>query len=62
MSCEWSGSRRSGADSSAQILLAATHSPGKALTLDAGLIRGLNRATPDWSFFTGMVATLAKLW
>ncbi len=59
---EWSGTRRSGADSTAQALLAATYSPSKRLTLDAGFIRGLNRATPDWSFFTGMVFPLAKVW
>ena len=62
VTCEWSGTRRSGADSTAQILLAATYSPSKLLTVDAGFIRGLNPATPDWSFFTGMVFPLARLW
>lgn len=59
---EWSGTRRSGADGTAQFLLAASYSPNKRLSLDAGLVRGLNRATPDWAFFTGVVFPLAKLW
>jgi len=59
---EWSGTRRSGADSTAQLLLAATYSPSKRLTFDAGFIRGLNGATPDWAFFTGVVFPLGKLW
>jgi hypothetical protein len=59
---EWSGTRRSGADSTAQALLAASFSPSKRLTIDAGFAHGLNRATPDWSFFTGLVFPLAKLW
>lgn len=59
---EWSGTRRRGADSTAQLLLAATYSPNKRLTLDAGVVRGLNRATPDWALFTGMVFPLGQLW
>ena len=59
---EWSGTRRSGADSTAQFLLAATYSPTKRLTFDAGVVRGLNGATPDWAFFTGVVFPLGKLW
>jgi len=59
---EWSGTRRSGADSTAQFLLAATYSPTKRLTFDAGVVRGLNRATPDWALFTGVVFPLGKLW
>jgi hypothetical protein len=59
---EWSGTRRHGADSTAQALLATSYSPSKRLTIDAGFAHGLNRATPDWSFFTGMVFPLAKLW
>jgi hypothetical protein len=59
---EWSGTRRSGAASTAQALLAASYSPSKRLTFDAGFAHGLNRATPDWSFFTGMVFPLGKVW
>ena len=59
---EVSGTRRDGAASTAQVLLAATYSPSRRLTLDAGFTRGLNKATPDWSFFTGAVFPLAKLW
>lgn len=59
---EWSGSRRSGAASTAQVLLAATYSPTKRLSFDAGVVRGLNRATPDWAWFAGVVFPLGKLW
>ena len=59
---EWSGTRRGGADSTAQLLLAASYSPSKRLTFDFGLARGLNRASPDLSLFTGVVLPLARLW
>jgi hypothetical protein len=59
---EWSGTRRSGVDSTSQLLAAITYSPSKSMTLDAGFIRGLNKATPDWSLFTGIVIPVAKLW
>lgn len=59
---EWSGARRSGVASTAQLLGALTYSPSKRLTMDAGVIRGLNKASPDWSLFTGIVVPLARLW
>jgi hypothetical protein len=59
---EWSGTRRSGVASTAQLLGALTYSPSKRLTIDFGLIRGLTNASPDWSLFTGVVVPLAKLW
>ncbi|MBJ7313750.1 transporter [Rugamonas sp. CCM 8940] len=59
---EWSGTRRGGAASTAQLLLAASYSPSKRLTFDFGLARGLNRASPDLSLFTGVVLPLARLW
>ena len=59
---ELSGTRRSGAASTAQVLLAASYSPGKRLTLDAGFAHGLNPATPQWSFFSGAVFPLGQLW
>lgn len=62
VAAEVSGTRQGGAASTAQLLLAATFSPNKHLTFDAGLIRGLNPATPDWSLFGGVVLPLAQLW
>ena len=60
MTAEFSGTRRSGADSTAQVLLALTYSPTKFLTMDVGVIRGLNPASPDLALFTGLVIPLAK--
>ena len=62
VTAELSGTRRSGAASTAQVLMAASYSPSKRLTIDAGFAHGLNPASPDWSFFTGAVFPLAKLW
>ncbi|MES2348883.1 MAG: hypothetical protein V4641_15085, partial [Pseudomonadota bacterium] len=59
---ELSGTRRSGAASTAQVLFAVSYSPSKRLTLDAGFAHGLNHASPDWSFFSGVVLPLAQLW
>ncbi|MDL2355944.1 MAG: transporter [Pseudomonadota bacterium] len=59
---ELSGTRRSGADSTAQLLLAAAYSPSKHLTIDVGVAHGLNAASPDWSLFGGLVVPLAKIW
>ena len=59
---ELSGTRRSGADSTAQVLFATTYSPTKQLAIDFGFARGLNRASPKWSFFSGFVMPLARLW
>lgn len=59
---EWSGTRRSGAASTAQVLVAFSYSPSKRLTMDVGAAHGLNRASPDWAFFSGVVLPLAQLW
>ncbi|WP_229418281.1 transporter [Massilia sp. Root351] len=59
---ELAGTRRSGAGSTAQLLLAAAYSPHPRLAIDFGLARGLNRATPEWQFFSGVVLPLAKIW
>lgn len=59
---ELAATRRSGVDSTAQLLVAATYSPGKQLVFDAGVARGLNHASPEWAFFTGLVMPLARLW
>lgn len=57
---EWSGTRQGGAPSTAQLLVAAAYSPNPRLTLDFGVARGLNPATPQWSWFTGVVLPLAN--
>jgi hypothetical protein len=62
VNAELSGTQRSHADNTAQLLLAATYSPSKSMTIDAGVIHGLNAASPDWALFTGIVVPLAKLW
>ncbi|MBC7414348.1 MAG: transporter [Herminiimonas sp.] len=59
---ELSGLRRSGTPSTAQALVALGYSPSKRMTLDIGLIRGLNPASPDLAVFAGIVVPLARLW
>jgi hypothetical protein len=59
---ELSGTRRSHAGNTSQLLLAAAYSPSKFMTIDAGLAHGLSAAAPDWSLFTGLVVPLARLW
>ncbi|MBV6322647.1 transporter [Duganella violaceipulchra] len=59
---EWSGTRRSGAASTAQVLVAFSYSPSKRLTVDVGAAHGLNSASPNWAFFSGVVLPLAQLW
>lgn len=59
---ELSGTRRGGTPSSAQWLGALTYSPSKRMTLDAGLIKGLNHASPDWALFAGIVVPVARFW
>ena len=59
---ELSGTRRSGQANTAQLLVAATYSPTKRLTIDWGIARGLTSASADWSLFSGIVLPLAKLW
>lgn len=57
---EWSGARRSGTPSTSQVLAAAAYSPHPRLTIDIGVARGLNRATPQWAWFTGLVLPIAN--
>ena len=59
---EVSGTRRHGSASTAQILVALSYSPSKQLTLDTGLIRGLNPASPQLALFAGVVLPIARLW
>ena len=50
---EVSGTRRSGADSTRQLLVAASYNVSKRLVLDAGAARSLRSGAPTWSAFTG---------
>ena len=59
---EWSGTHRSGADNTAQLLLAAAYSPSKRITIDVGAAHGLTAASPDWSLFGGLVVPLGQMW
>lgn len=54
LTAELSGTRQRGADSTAQVLVSASYALSRRLVLDAGASRGLNRATSDWSAFTGL--------
>ena len=59
---ELSGTRQKGAPSTAQALAALVYQPNKRLAIDVGLAKGLNGASQDWSFFSGVVVPLARLW
>jgi hypothetical protein len=58
---ELSGTHQGGADSTEQVLFAATFSPRKRVTLDFGFARGLTAATPTWSLFAGCTFLVAHL-
>ncbi len=58
---ELSGTQQAGADSTEQMLFAATLSPSKRITWDAGFARGLTSATPTWSLFAGCTFLVAHL-
>ena len=59
---EASGVRRGGTPTTAQVLTAIAYSPNKKFSIDAGVAKGLNGASHDWSFFTGVVVPVAGLW
>lgn len=59
---EVSGVRQTGVPTTAQLLAAVSYSPDKRYAVDVGVARGLNGASQDWSFFTGLVIPVAKLW
>ena len=50
---EISGTGQHGADSTRQLLAAASYNVSKRLVLDAGAARSLRSGTPVWSAFTG---------
>jgi hypothetical protein len=58
---ELSGTQQGGADSTEQMLFAASFSPGKRITWDFGFARGLTSATPTWSLFAGFTVLVARL-
>ena len=58
---ELSGTQQAGADSTQQLLFAATYSPSKRMTWDVGFARGLTSATPTWSLFAGCTFLVAHL-
>jgi hypothetical protein len=58
---ELSGTRQRGADSTAQVLLAASCALSRSVVLDAGLSKGLNHASGDWSAFAGLTFVAFKL-
>jgi hypothetical protein len=59
---ELSGEHRRGVAGTAQFLAAVAYSPEKRYSIDFGLAKGLNKASPDWSVFSGFVVPLGKLW
>ena len=62
LSAELSGTRRTDAPTTAQVLAALAFSPNKKMTIDFGVSKGLRADARDWSFFTGVVVPIAQLW
>jgi len=58
---EISGSRRSGEDSTRQLLGAVSYSVSKRLVVDAGVARSLRSGPAQWSAFTGFTWLAARL-
>ena len=58
---ELSGTRQSGVHAPAQILAGATYSPGKRVTWDLGMVRGLTSTTPTWGVFVGTTFLVSRL-
>ncbi len=58
---EMSGTRQSGAHSTAQFLVAGSYNASKSLTLDCGISRGLTSASPNWSIFAGITVLVSRL-
>lgn len=59
---ELSGTHQSGTRNTALVLAALTYSPTPRMAIDFGVAKGLNNASQDWSFFTGIVVPVANLW
>lgn len=58
---EWSGTQRRGSKPQSQILLAASYSPTPRLSFDLGVTKGMSQTANNWTWFTGVVVPLAKL-
>ncbi len=58
---ELSGTRQGGTRSTAQLLGGATFSPGKRVTWDFGVARGLNSPSPGWTLFVGTTFLAARV-
>ncbi len=58
---EFAATRQQGADDSRQLLLAASYSVSKRLTLDAGAARSLRSGSSAWSAFTGLTWLAARV-
>jgi hypothetical protein len=58
---EVSGTHRRGADSTSQLLVAASYNVSKRLVLDAGAARSLRSGAPSWSAFTGFTWLAGRL-
>lgn len=59
---EVSGTRQNGAPSTAEVLTTMAYSLNKRMTFDFGVAKGLNKASPNWSVFTGVVMSVANPW
>ncbi len=57
---ELSGTHQSGTRNTALALAALTYSPTPRMAIDFGVAKGLNSASQDWSFFTGIVVPIAN--
>ncbi len=58
---ELSGTRQSGAQHTAQFLIAGGYNASKSMALDFGVSRGLTSASPNWSFFSGITVLVSRL-
>lgn len=58
---ELSGTQQHGAESSTQVLFAASYNVSKSLALDAGVARSIRSGVPDSLVFTGLTMLLGRL-
>ena len=58
---ELSGTNQRGADSTRQLLVAASYNVSRRLVVDAGAARSIRSGAPTWSAFTGFTWLAARL-
>ncbi|MDB5873273.1 MAG: hypothetical protein JWQ07_2715 [Ramlibacter sp.] len=58
---ELSGTHRGGSASTSQVLAAASYTASPQLVFDAGVARGLTRASGTWTFMAGLTFLAARL-